>query len=102
MAGHNLHIVRRCSLRGTLMTRTLSPSDQTLTQEGVDIMLNKVAFASALALLTGALYLVLYVLAVLMPTVFRFIFNAQFLGADLREVENVVDQRQQVLDGGVN
>jgi uncharacterized membrane protein len=49
----------------------------------VDIMLNKVAFASALALLTGALYLVLYVLAVLMPTVFRFIFNAQFLGADV-------------------
>ena len=46
-------------------------------------MLNKVAFASALAVLTGAFYLVLYVLAVLMPTVFRFIFNAQFLGADV-------------------
>jgi hypothetical protein len=36
------------------------------SQEGVDMMLNKVAFASALALLTAALYLVLYVLAVLM------------------------------------
>ncbi len=46
-------------------------------------MLNKVAFASALAVLTGAFYLVLYVLAVLMPTVFRFIFNAQFFGADV-------------------
>jgi hypothetical protein len=28
MAGQdNLHIVRSCSVRGTLMTRTLSPSD---------------------------------------------------------------------------
>ena len=47
------------------------------------MMLNKVAFASALSLLTAALYLLLYLLAVLMPTVFRFIFNAQFLGADV-------------------
>jgi len=46
-------------------------------------MLNKVAFASALSLLTAALYLLLYLLAVLMPTVFRFIFHAQFFGADV-------------------
>jgi len=47
------------------------------------VMLNKVAFASSLSLLTAALYLTLYLLSILMPTVFRFVFNAQFLGADV-------------------
>jgi hypothetical protein len=47
------------------------------------VMLNHVAFASSLSLLTAALYLMFYLLGILMPTVFRFIFNAQFLGADV-------------------
>lgn len=46
-------------------------------------MLNKVAFANALALLTAALYLVFYVLSALAPAAFVYLFNAQFLGADI-------------------
>lgn len=46
-------------------------------------MLNAVAFASSLTVLTGALYLLLYLLAVVWREAFRFLFNAQFLGADV-------------------
>jgi hypothetical protein len=46
-------------------------------------MLNPIAFASSLAILSGALYLALYVLAVVWRDAFRFVFNAQFLGADV-------------------
>ena len=46
-------------------------------------MLNEVAFANALAILTGLLYLVCIHLVVVAPNVFRFLFNAQFLGADV-------------------
>jgi len=46
-------------------------------------MLNPVAFASSLTILTGAFYLLLYFLAVVWREAFRFFFNAQFLGADV-------------------
>lgn len=46
-------------------------------------MLNNLAFASSLAILSGVLYPLLYVLAVVWRTAFRFLFNAQFFGADV-------------------
>jgi hypothetical protein len=46
-------------------------------------MLNPMAFASSLTILTGAFYLLLYVLAVIWREAFRFLFNAQFFGADV-------------------
>jgi hypothetical protein len=46
-------------------------------------MLNPVAFASSLTILTGAFYVLLYLLAVVWREAFRFLFNAQFLGADV-------------------
>ena len=46
-------------------------------------MLNNVAFATSIAILSGAVYLLLYVLAVIWRDAFRFLFNAQFLGADV-------------------
>ena len=46
-------------------------------------MLNPIAFASSLAIVSGALYLALYILAVVWRDAFRFVFNAQFLGADV-------------------
>jgi hypothetical protein len=46
-------------------------------------MLNPMAFASSLTILTGAFYLLLYLLGVVWRDAFRFLFNAQFLGADV-------------------
>lgn len=46
-------------------------------------MLNKIAFANALAILTAFFYLVFYLLSVVAPAAFAFLFNAQFLGADV-------------------
>lgn len=46
-------------------------------------MFNTAAFANSLAILSGAFYLVLCVLAVIWHDAFRFLFNAQFLGADV-------------------
>jgi hypothetical protein len=46
-------------------------------------MLNPIAFASSLGVLSGALYLALYILALVWRDAFRFVFNAQFLGADV-------------------
>ena len=46
-------------------------------------MLNPMAFANSLAALSGAFYLLLYVLAVVWRDGFQFLFNAQFLGADV-------------------
>src|SRR6266852_8861605 len=48
-----------------------------------NVMLNKIAFATSLAILSGVFYLALYVLAVIWRDGFRFLFNAQFLGADV-------------------
>ncbi len=46
-------------------------------------MLNPMAFANSLAALSGVCYLLLYVLAVVWREAFQFLFNAQFLGADV-------------------
>ena len=46
-------------------------------------MLEPAAFAHSLAALTGVLYLVLYVIGVVAPRVFAFLFNAQFFGANV-------------------
>jgi hypothetical protein len=46
-------------------------------------MLKEPAFASSLTILTGAFYIILYLLAVSSRDAFRFLFNAQFLGADV-------------------
>jgi 2TM family of unknown function (DUF5676) len=46
-------------------------------------MLNSIAFATSLAIISGALYFVFYILAVVWPSGFRFFFNAQFFGADV-------------------
>ena len=46
-------------------------------------MLNTIAFANSLAILSGVFYMVLYVLAVIWWDAFQVLFNAQFLGADV-------------------
>jgi hypothetical protein len=46
-------------------------------------MLKEPAFANALTILTGAFYIVLYLLAIVSRDAFRFLFNAQFFGADV-------------------
>jgi 2TM family of unknown function (DUF5676) len=46
-------------------------------------MLKEPAFASSLTILTGAFYIILYLLAIISRDAFRFLFNAQFLGADV-------------------
>jgi 2TM family of unknown function (DUF5676) len=46
-------------------------------------MLKEPAFASSLTILTGAFYIILYLLAIISRDAFRFFFNAQFLGADV-------------------
>ncbi len=46
-------------------------------------MLSEFAFANALAILTGLVYLLFIVLVPLAPGLFRVLFNAQFLGADV-------------------
>ena len=46
-------------------------------------MLNPAAFANSLAILSGGFYILFYVLAVVWRDAFRFLFNAQFFGADV-------------------
>ncbi len=46
-------------------------------------MLNEFAFANSLAILTGLLYIVFVILLLLAPNLFKFLFNTQFLGADV-------------------
>jgi hypothetical protein len=46
-------------------------------------MLNGIAFASSLTILSAVSYMVLYLLAVVWREGFRFLFNAQFFGADV-------------------
>lgn len=46
-------------------------------------MLDATAFANSLAALTGVLYLVLYLISLIAPRIFEFLFNAQFFGADV-------------------
>jgi hypothetical protein len=49
-------------------------------------MLNPIAFANSLAIVSVAVCLVLYILAVVWRDAFRFVFNAQFLGADVESL----------------
>jgi hypothetical protein len=46
-------------------------------------MLNRLAFASSLAVLTAALYVLFGVLALVSPRAFQLLFNSQFFGADV-------------------
>jgi hypothetical protein len=46
-------------------------------------MLNSAAFANSLAILTGAFYLIVHLIRLGAPVSFRYIFNAQFMGADV-------------------
>ncbi len=46
-------------------------------------MLNKTAFANALAILTALFYVAIYLIDLVAPNTFIFLFNAQFLGADV-------------------
>jgi hypothetical protein len=46
-------------------------------------MLNKFAFANSLAILTGGLYVLFGVLALVSPRAFQLLFNAQFFGANV-------------------
>jgi hypothetical protein len=51
--------------------------------EGEERMLKPAAFANALAILTGAFYLLIHVIRLFAPVSFRYLFNAQFMGADV-------------------
>jgi uncharacterized membrane protein YGL010W len=46
-------------------------------------MLKQGAFAHSIAATTGVVYIIFYVLALVVPGFFEFLFNAQFLGADV-------------------
>jgi 2TM family of unknown function (DUF5676) len=46
-------------------------------------MLNQLAFANSLAVLTAAVYVLFAVLALVSPSAFQLLFNAQFFGADV-------------------
>lgn len=46
-------------------------------------MLSELALANSLAMLTGLLYIVFVILRLLAPNLFTFLFNTQFLGADV-------------------
>jgi hypothetical protein len=54
-------------------------------------MLNALAFANAIAVVTAAFYIALGVVGVVSPVAFEFLFNAQFLGA---RVASLLPQRQ--------
>ena len=45
--------------------------------------LSQTAFANSIAILTAAFYLLFYLINLIAPGPFRFLFNAQFLGADV-------------------
>lgn len=45
--------------------------------------LNEAALANSLATISVAFYLIFYILSVVTPKLFRFLFNLQFLGADV-------------------
>ena len=46
-------------------------------------MLNKLAFANSLAVLTAALYVLFTILELVAPRVFQILFDAQFFGANV-------------------
>ena len=46
-------------------------------------MLNQFAFANSLAVLTAALYILFAILALVAPSLFQVLFDAQFFGANV-------------------
>jgi hypothetical protein len=46
-------------------------------------MLNQLALANSLAVVTAALYVLFAVIALVSPSAFQLLFNAQFFGADV-------------------
>ena len=50
---------------------------------GNKTVLDKIAFANSLAILMALFYLVLYLIDLVAPAAFTFLFNVQFLGADV-------------------
>jgi 2TM family of unknown function (DUF5676) len=46
-------------------------------------MLNQLAFANSLAILTAALYILFAILALVAPSLFQVLFDAQFFGANV-------------------
>ncbi len=46
-------------------------------------MLNKTAFANAIALVTALFYFIFYLVSLIAPAAFKYLFNAQFLGANV-------------------
>jgi hypothetical protein len=46
-------------------------------------MLNKIALANSFAALSAIFYVVFYALSLIFPKFFSFVFNAQFLGANV-------------------
>ena len=53
------------------------------------LKLSQNAFANSMAILTAAFYLLLYLINLIAPGLFRFLFNAQFLGADVASSERI-------------
>ena len=47
------------------------------------IILNKTALANSLAVLMTVFYIIFYLLGLIAPNIFAFLFNAQFLGANV-------------------
>jgi hypothetical protein len=47
------------------------------------LKLSQTAFANSMAILTAVFYLLLYLINLIAPGLFRFLFNAQFLGANV-------------------
>ena len=47
------------------------------------LKLSQTALANSMAILTAAFYLLFYLINLIAPGLFRFLFNAQFLGADV-------------------
>jgi hypothetical protein len=46
-------------------------------------MFNKIAFANSLSILAAIFYIVFYLLSLVAPKFFMFLFNAQFFGANV-------------------
>jgi hypothetical protein len=47
------------------------------------LKLSQTAFANSMAILTATFYLLFYLINLIAPGLFRLLFNAQFLGADV-------------------
>ena len=52
--------------------------------------LNTVAFANSLAVPPAALYILFVIIALVSPSAFQFLFNAQFFGADVASLFSAV------------